>query len=866
MLRSLGTFRLYYTLTMTELTKRQKLLSLTNSNTIDTPIYDSESSHESTDNSNMSSTNVPNTPQSSIFSHMMNAATQYKSMSHSPAKKNSKSNNTISAMFSKQQSQPSYSSTSKFNATTPSTALNDIDTNIDTTVTNHNNTIKSPTKSPVKTPTKSSTISKSSITIPIVKKRKIIPDDADEIETESVHNLHEQHSKSHDHDNANESPNVSDADDDNDTDNVIGVVPTVESSSDDIYRWGTANYDPIQSATWRNDKDKFGECSVPYSVFAELCTRAEAESSRLIMIAMVCDFLRSVIAVSPQDLVYIVYLLINKVAPDYSGKEIGIGDGVIKKVLQASTGKSLAVLDSMLNDIGDLGLVAMQCRTSQVTLFKPKPLKCVNVYKSLYQLTELSGKGTQGEKVKLLQNLIVSCIGDEAKYLVRSLQGNLRVGFSEKTVIAALARAVVLGNNIVSNNKLTKLAPELLQAKQSLDQVYIELPNHDIVIKKLLQYGIDHIAEHCYLQPGVPVKCMLGKACKSVDEIFTQFENQLFTVEWKYDGERAQIHLTDTGDIMIYSRNSENHTQKYPDIIEYLPRVYQSHSIKSFILDCEVVAYDTKLNKIMPFQQLSHRKRKDVKSSDITVQVCLYAFDLLYLNGESLLSHTLQNRRELLYSNFEILEHQFYYAEKRDTDDLNEVTDFLNQAVSGSCEGLMVKSLVHDSMYVPAKRNWLKLKKDYLDGVGDSLDLVVIGAWYGRGKRTGVYGAFLLACYDSDNEEYQAITKLGTGFSEDMLESVSKKLNELIIDKPLNYVKYAIKPDVYFSTKLVWEVKCADISASPVYQAGIGVVHPEKGIALRFPRFIRERDDKNAENATSTEQVIEMYENQDNRQ
>ncbi|CAM8895420.1 unnamed protein product [Rhodiola kirilowii] len=355
---------------------------------------------------------------------------------------------------------------------------------------------------------------------------------------------------------------------------------------------------------------------------------------------------------------------------------------------------------------------------------------------------------------------------------------------------------------------------------------------------------------------------MLAKPTKGVSEIIEKFQDMVYTCEYKYDGERAQIHYMEDGSVEIYSRNAERNTGKYPDVAAAVSRLKKS-SVLSFVLDCEIVAYDRVKKRILPFQILSTRARKNVVVSDIKVGVCIYAFDILFQNGQSLIKEQLKVRRQHLYDSFEEEPGYFQFATSITSNDLEEIQKFLEAAVDGSCEGLIIKTLDTDATYEPSKRsnNWLKLKKDYMDGVGDSLDLVPIGAFHGRGKRTGVYGAFLLACYDPDNEEYQSICKIGTGFSEVVLEERSASLRSKVIVKPKSYYRCGetINPDVWFEPTEVWEVKAADLTISPAYQAGVGIVDDAKGISLRFPRLLRIREDKNPEQATSSTQVAEMF-------
>ncbi|KAG8900169.1 hypothetical protein FRB99_006198 [Tulasnella sp. 403] len=292
----------------------------------------------------------------------------------------------------------------------------------------------------------------------------------------------------------------------------------------------------------------------------------------------------------------------------------------------------------------------------------------------------------------------------------------------------------------------------------------------------------------------------------------------------------------------------------------------ESLLVKAIAESTEAVAVDKTTGTLLPFQELSKRKRKDVKVEDIQVKVCLFGFDLLYLNGEPLLHRPLSERRQLLRGAFVPVQGEFSFANASDSNVVDDIQAFLDVSVKDGCEGLMVKMLDStESHYEPSRRsvNWLKLKKDYLSGVGDSLDLVVVGAYYGKGKRTNVYGAYLLACYDSDSEQYQTICKIGTGFSDEVLAEHFAQLKPLETgDKPRGDVNAGgAKPDVWLKPQVVWEVLAADLSLSPVYTAAQGLVD-QRGISLRFPRFIRARDDKSPEDATGPEQVSEMYERQ----
>ncbi|KAF2189550.1 DNA ligase 1 [Zopfia rhizophila CBS 207.26] len=663
----------------------------------------------------------------------------------------------------------------------------------------------------------------------------------------------------------------------------------------------------VQSTLKSKTKDLYPDWTpgepVPYAALCTTFSKIEMITKRLEILAHCSLFLRQVLRLTPKDLLPTILLMINKLAADYAGIELGIGESLIMKAVSESTGRTLAQVKADQNEIGDLGMVAAKSRSKQPTMFKPKPLTVRGVHAGLMTIATTEGSGAQGRKVDNIKKLLSATDAhsmdkgvdinkdkggaSEAKYIVRTLEGKLRLGLAEKTVLVALAQAMMFHEMSEKDNKIPSTA-DLAKAESTLKSVYSELPSYEVIIPAMLEHGILNLPENCRLQPGVPLKPMLAKPTKSITEVLDRFEGKDFTCEYKYDGERAQIHFvahsaseeyataapasgkSDKGVSNIFSRNSEDLSKKYPDILGKLP-TWVKEGTKSFVLDCETVAWDMVEKKVLPFQQLMTRKRKDVKVEDVKVKVCVFAFDILYLNGEALVNKPFRERREHLHKSFIPVEGEFAFAKYGDTNELEEIQTLLEESVKSSCEGLMVKMLDGpESSYEPSRRsqNWLKVKKDYLSGVGDSLDLVVIGAYYGKGKRTSWYGAFLLACYNPTTQNYETVCNIGTGFSEAVLEHLHTQLSDIVIDRAKPFYTHSSgnkdQPDVWFEPRFVWEVKTADLTLSPRYKAAADeVAGGGKGVSLRFPRFIKERDDKKPEQASTSRMIAEMYQKQE---
>ncbi|KAK6341361.1 hypothetical protein TWF696_008439 [Orbilia brochopaga] len=629
--------------------------------------------------------------------------------------------------------------------------------------------------------------------------------------------------------------------------------------------------------------------SVPYAALCKTFELIDGTRKRLEIAAHTSKFLQQVIRLSPHELVTVVHLMLNKLAADYKGIELGIGESLIMKAISESTGRNMEKLKAMQAQIGDLGMIAYQSRNAQPTLIKMQPLTVEKIFKGLYRVATTKGDGTMALKVAEIKKLLAACQGEEAKFLVRGLEGKLRLGLAEQTVLLAVAQAAIT-REMETQGKTPK-ATDLVAAENMLKEVFSGLPSYEVIIPKMIEHGIMNLKDHCTMQPGVPLKPMLAKPAKSIGEVLDRFDNLEFTCEFKYDGERAQIHYVSSqapdkeklavvtkdtkkgggGLTAIFSRNSEDLSTKYPDILAVL-NSWVSETTTSFILDCETTAVDKDTGKLLPFQTLMTRKRKDVAIEDVKIKVCVYAFDLLFLNGEALVHKSLTERREAMRIAFKEVEGEFGFARHANIDQVEEIQSFLEESVKGQCEGLMVKMLNGEaSHYTPSKRsqNWLKIKKDYLAGAGDSLDLVVLGAYHGKGKRTSVYGAFLLACYNPSTEQYETICNIGTGFSDEVLAALHKQLEPLIIPKPKPFYAHSTvakdQPDVWFEPRVVWEVLCADLTLSPRYKAAAdNVADPTgKGVSLRFPRYIREREDKKPDAATTARQVAEMYRSQE---
>ncbi|KMT18610.1 hypothetical protein BVRB_2g027400 [Beta vulgaris subsp. vulgaris] len=631
-------------------------------------------------------------------------------------------------------------------------------------------------------------------------------------------------------------------------------------------------YSLVEHACWKQGQP------APYIHLARTFDLVEGEKGKIKATSMLSNMFRSLLALSPEDVLPAVYLCTNKIAADHENMELNIGGSLVASALQEACGTNRAKIREMYNIFGDLGDVAQECRQTQSLLLSPSPLLIRDVYSVLRKISIQTGTGSTSRRKSLIVSMMRSCREKEMKFLVRTLVRNLRIGAMMRTVLPALAQAVALN---YYDEKSVKNTKELLQdLSAAVVEAYNILPDLNLLVPSLISKGIEFSTTTLTMVPGIPIRPMLAKITNGVEQALKQFQNKAFTCEYKYDGQRAQIHKLDDGSVRIFSRNGDETTSKFPDLVQVIQESCKPCA-ESFIIDAEVVGIDRKNgHKFLSFQELSARERGGkatlISLDRIKVDVCVLAFDAMFVNGEKLLACPLRQRRQCMKDIFRGEKQGFFEYAKEITVEADEarpdceaslvkIDAFLKDAFLSSCEGIMVKSLDVDAGYFASKRadSWLKVKRDYMDGVGDSLDLVPIGAWHGSGRKAGWYSPFLMACYNPDTEEFESLCRVMTGFSDSFYKEMKEFFSEdkTLTKKPLYYRTDEV-PDMWSTAEMVWEIKGADLTVSPVHKAAFGIVHPSRGISMRFPRFIRSLLDRRPEDCSTSTDVAEMFHSQ----
>ncbi|KAK5069262.1 hypothetical protein LTR64_008444 [Lithohypha guttulata] len=699
-----------------------------------------------------------------------------------------------------------------------------------------------------------------------------------------------------------------------------------------------SDYLPDLKRHWAADG---GDAS--YALLTRCFILINATTSRIKTVDTLVNCLRLLIEGDPESLLPAVWLATNSISPPYISLELGLGGSAISKALKKVCALDNAGLKSLYDKYGDAGDVAFEAKKRQsFTLRKPKPLSIKIVYQLLVKIATSKGQGSVEQKQRFVERLVQDARGaEESRYIVRTLVQHLRIGAVKTTMLIALARAFTLARpsgahfpirDTAELGKLKKedLAPIWAKVEETVKTCFARRPNYNDLVAALLEIGVcEELLIRCNLTMHVPLRPMLGSITRDLSEMLTKLQGRDFSCEYKYDGQRAQVHCDENGKVSIFSRHLEAMTDKYPDLVALVPEV-RGEGVSSFILEGEVVAVDQQTGDLKTFQTLTNRARKDVEIGTIQVNVCLFAFDLMYLNGEPLLNRPFRERRGLLRNMFIEKQYRFTWVKSIDatSQDSETVQEFLKSAIDIKCEGIMVKvldnlpnpDLITEDMenydalkqelkppptpsrgtpskkgrkktqdekeeekksgarrkallstYEPDKRldSWLKVKKDYDSTVFDTIDLIPVAAWHGQGRKANWWSPILLACRNPETGSLEVVTKCISGFSDKFYKENKEKYSEdgenTTKTKP-SYIEYSGgHPAVWFEPQEVWEMAFADITLSPVYTAAIGLVSEDRGLSMRFPRFLKVREDKSIDEASTNDFLAGLYRKQEEK-
>jgi len=568
-------------------------------------------------------------------------------------------------------------------------------------------------------------------------------------------------------------------------------------------------------------------------------------------------------SVDPEEIDKLIYLTQGILHPNYLPMPpIGIAEKVAIKAISKMSRLKETNIKKIIDESGGIGnaiekILKQRKSTKTLDSFIKKPGQAVSkekdqsiseVYNSLDEISNQVGTGSTLKKIDLLSNLLSRSTPKEAKYILRIILGTLRMGIADMTIINALSIAFT----------------DSKKNKEFIEEKYNICPDLGRIGKILSKKGLEGLNE-INIQVGIPIKMMLAQRAKSIEEIFERMGAK-FACEYKYDGERVQAHKNDNK-IFLFSRNTENITKMYPDIVDAVKKLQS----KTLIIEGEVVAIDPITGRIKPFQELMRRRRKhDIDQKKLEYPVELYLFDILFKNGENLLKEPYIKRRNILEKivlESDLGENSILkLATQKIVSTNTELEQFFQDSLD-QCEGLMIKSINESSIYQAGNRGyiWLKLKKSYQSKMIDSVDTVVIGAYMGRGRRGGSYGALLCAVYNKSKNLFQSICKLGSGFKDEDLERMPEIFGRLeLIEKPpdIDIVAEKLVPDIWFKPEVVCSVIGDEITLSPDHRAGYNLIRENAGFAIRFPRFLGFREDKSVKDITTIEEIMELYNKQ----
>nr|AIF09666.1 DNA ligase I, ATP-dependent Dnl1 (LIG1) [uncultured marine thaumarchaeote KM3_40_A11] len=576
-----------------------------------------------------------------------------------------------------------------------------------------------------------------------------------------------------------------------------------------------------------------------FSIISEMFEMMAKTTKRIELTNILVELLKK----TPKKIIpKVVYLLQGIIRPNFEGVELGIAEKLAIRAISKSAGLPIKKIEDDYREGGDLGLTASNIlKIKTQTTFTAEKITVERVYETLFKIAKLEGKGSQDLKMKYISSLLNDATPLEAKFVLKILLGTLRLGIAENTVMDALAIA------------FTGKKENRVQIENAYN-VSSDLGKVSLIVAT---DGIDEIKKF-KISLFSPIRPMLADRVQSEKDVIKKMPEQ-FVAEYKLDGERVQIHMQ-SDKIVLFSRRLENITQYYPDIVE---RIGKTLNVNEGVFEAEIVPINENTGEFLPFQELMHRRRKH-KLDEAVLQypITVNFFDVLYYDKKDCLNLEYTERRKILEQivhedNFSKLVPMLFVKNE------NEIEDFLENSINAGCEGLMLKA--PSAPYRAGMRgsNWLKLKREYRNELGDSLDLIVIGAYFGRGRRTGLYGTLLLATYNPEKDNLPSICKVGTGFTDESLDQLYQILSNKVTLKKNPRIVSEMEADIWFEPELVLEIVASEITLSPIHKTGLDLIRKSSGFALRFPKFTGKiRYEKAVEDASTGEEVFALYKRQ----
>lgn len=572
---------------------------------------------------------------------------------------------------------------------------------------------------------------------------------------------------------------------------------------------------------------------------AQVFQAIEQESSRTKITELLANVLHHAHAT---EAALIAYFSLGELNPVYVGTQFNFAEKGMLKVLSCVTHHSQADLKSEAHKVGDLGAVL-----EKHSWEKPfEDLTIHDVHNALKKFLSITGTGSQEIKEKFLQELLYQLDPVSAKYVVRIIVGKLRLGFSDMTLLDAFSW-MAEGNKSI---------------KQNLEEAYNICADIGLIIKTLKEEGLDGIKKMS-ITTGIPIRPSAAERLASPEAIIKKLGHCV--AQPKLDGFRLQVHVDKTTlhpKIHFFSRNLQEMSHMFPD----LRQAVLDLNIHELVAEGEAIAFDTQTGGFLPFQETVKRKRKhqvELFSQDYPLK--LYLFDILYLNGQSLLDKGHEERRAQLchlLEQKEVQKHEVIFPiEEVAITTPEQLEDYFEQNIALGLEGLVVKR--PDAVYQPGKRNfnWIKLKRtEQSGGIQDTLDCVILGYYLGKGKRASFgIGALLVGVYNETNDTFQTVAKIGTGLSDQEWKDQKKQCDERKLEKrPVNVdCAKELYPDVWVAPEIVCLVRADEITRSPLHKAGAR--HDASGLALRFPRIMGYRPDKSASEATTVKELERLF-------